>query len=298
MSARSRYTREGTVAGTQQRRTEAPAYQQLEFPLNAKAQNALEALVRDRNLKQLETDISAAQTTLIDDAEEINERVMAKRKRTRKLKSLQEERANDQENDPPEYLNVDFDQSLLDFEKRVDSRTKQIGAYLKKLIEAHQHLQNLKNAIDTAAEEARASGNIPNTQLRSQRTVPRGSRRNEEDEDDEQQQEEIPEFQPTDPSGGTQAPVVPSERVEALVAEAKERYGLQSQLQRYGKNGEYADFMNTFEPTKKWYKVFYIVRHGQGVHNVKETEVGREEWNVRKRLYTAFAHVSQFIDEM
>ncbi|KAF2678265.1 phosphoglycerate mutase-like protein [Lentithecium fluviatile CBS 122367] len=27
------------------------------------------------------------------------------------------------------------------------------------------------------------------------------------------------------------------------------------------------------------YKVFYIVRHGQGVHNVKEKEVGREEWD-------------------
>ncbi|KAH7396647.1 histidine phosphatase superfamily [Phaeosphaeria sp. MPI-PUGE-AT-0046c] len=42
---------------------------------------------------------------------------------------------------------------------------------------------------------------------------------------------------------------------------------------------DYADFMNTIEPGKKSYKVFYIVRHGQGVHNVKETEVGREEWN-------------------
>lgn len=44
---------------------------------------------------------------------------------------------------------------------------------------------------------------------------------------------------------------------------------------------EYADFLNTVEPGKKSYKVFYVVRHGQGVHNVKETEVGREEWNVR-----------------
>jgi hypothetical protein len=43
----------------------------------------------------------------------------------------------------------------------------------------------------------------------------------------------------------------------------------------------YADFMNTIEPGRKSYKIFYIVRHGQGVHNVKETEVGREEWNVR-----------------
>ncbi|KAF2867154.1 histidine phosphatase superfamily [Massariosphaeria phaeospora] len=29
----------------------------------------------------------------------------------------------------------------------------------------------------------------------------------------------------------------------------------------------------------KRYKLFIIIRHGQGLHNVKEAEVGREEWN-------------------
>ncbi|OAK96170.1 phosphoglycerate mutase-like protein [Phaeosphaeriaceae sp. SRC1lsM3a] len=40
----------------------------------------------------------------------------------------------------------------------------------------------------------------------------------------------------------------------------------------------YVDFLNTVD-SQKFYKVFYVVRHGQGLHNVKETEVGREEWN-------------------
>lgn len=42
----------------------------------------------------------------------------------------------------------------------------------------------------------------------------------------------------------------------------------------------YVDFLNTVD-SQKFYKVFYVLRHGQGLHNVKETEVGREEWNVR-----------------
>ncbi|KAH8730910.1 histidine phosphatase superfamily [Phaeosphaeriaceae sp. PMI808] len=40
----------------------------------------------------------------------------------------------------------------------------------------------------------------------------------------------------------------------------------------------YLTHLNQTDPENKQYKLFYIVRHGQGVHNVKEKEVGREEW--------------------
>jgi hypothetical protein len=43
----------------------------------------------------------------------------------------------------------------------------------------------------------------------------------------------------------------------------------------------YIEVLNKDDSLKKQYKLFYIVRHGQGLHNVKEKEVGREEWNVR-----------------
>jgi hypothetical protein len=42
----------------------------------------------------------------------------------------------------------------------------------------------------------------------------------------------------------------------------------------------YVQHLNQEDPANKRYKLFYIVRHGKGLHNVKETEVGREEWNV------------------
>jgi hypothetical protein len=45
----------------------------------------------------------------------------------------------------------------------------------------------------------------------------------------------------------------------------------------------YIRSLNREDPENKRYKLLYLVRHGQGVHNVKETEVGREEWNVRSR---------------
>jgi hypothetical protein len=42
----------------------------------------------------------------------------------------------------------------------------------------------------------------------------------------------------------------------------------------------YITSLNNENPDYKRYILLYIVRHGQGVHNVKESEVGREEWNV------------------
>jgi broad specificity phosphatase PhoE len=37
--------------------------------------------------------------------------------------------------------------------------------------------------------------------------------------------------------------------------------------------------LNKQGPTEKKYRMLYVIRHGQGIHNVKEKEVGREEWD-------------------
>jgi hypothetical protein len=42
----------------------------------------------------------------------------------------------------------------------------------------------------------------------------------------------------------------------------------------------YLRYLNLESPKDRRYKLFYLVRHGEGMHNVKEEEVGREEWNV------------------
>jgi hypothetical protein len=43
----------------------------------------------------------------------------------------------------------------------------------------------------------------------------------------------------------------------------------------------YIQYLNEKDPVHKRYKLLYIVCHGQGLHNVKEHEVGREEWNLK-----------------
>lgn len=40
----------------------------------------------------------------------------------------------------------------------------------------------------------------------------------------------------------------------------------------------YLTQLNQEDPEHKIYKLLFVIRHGQGVHNVKEEEIGREEW--------------------
>ena len=53
-----------------------------------------------------------------------------------------------------------------------------------------------------------------------------------------------------------------------------------SQWQRFE---HYVRNLKQREP-KVQYRVLYVARHGQGVHNVKEAQVGRHEWEVLPSL--------------
>jgi len=57
----------------------------------------------------------------------------------------------------------------------------------------------------------------------------------------------------------------------------------------------YVQHLNRADPDNVRYKVFYIARHGEGVHNVKEASVGRTEWEARRLsfYYISFDLVDQ-----
>lgn len=52
------------------------------------------------------------------------------------------------------------------------------------------------------------------------------------------------------------------------------------QLSNWARLRHYVKSLNKEDPENRRYKMLYIVRHGEGVHNVKEKEVGRQEWDV------------------
>ncbi|KAI8938747.1 hypothetical protein NX059_004615 [Plenodomus lindquistii] len=41
----------------------------------------------------------------------------------------------------------------------------------------------------------------------------------------------------------------------------------------------YIEALDQEDTPNRRYKLFYVIRHGEGIHNVKEREVGREEWD-------------------
>jgi hypothetical protein len=49
----------------------------------------------------------------------------------------------------------------------------------------------------------------------------------------------------------------------------------------------YIKHLNSQNPKTDQYKILFVVRHGQGIHNVKETEVGRDEWNVSTPVHAS-----------
>jgi hypothetical protein len=52
-----------------------------------------------------------------------------------------------------------------------------------------------------------------------------------------------------------------------------------NQMSQWQRLKYYVGSLNQYSMNKQ-YKILYLVRHGQGIHNVKESEVGREEWEV------------------
>lgn len=59
-----------------------------------------------------------------------------------------------------------------------------------------------------------------------------------------------------------------------------DQYDPDRQKSQWDRLRRYVEFLNQESPESRRYKVTYVVRHGEGVHNVKEREVGRAEWDV------------------
>lgn len=57
---------------------------------------------------------------------------------------------------------------------------------------------------------------------------------------------------------------------------------------------QYIRHLNADDQAKQ-YKLLYLIRHGEGVHNVKEKEVGRAEWDVSLSNRYKYLHVANAI---
>ena len=53
----------------------------------------------------------------------------------------------------------------------------------------------------------------------------------------------------------------------------------QKGLTQWQRLHQYIRHLNAHDEDKQ-YKLLYLIRHGEGLHNVKEKEVGRAEWDV------------------
>jgi len=209
-----------------------PPYEAPTFPLNPYAQRQLAALLQDTKFTRLDRHLDEAVETISTTAGEINDRLHTEGNPNKRKRNTQDE-------DEPEAT-LECQKEHTEFAVKVDRMTQRMDENMRKMIDAKYGLQSLRESITSMAENARANsstqGNIQD--VRSQRR----SRRRGSDGEDEGMDEEYPDFQPTDPTTGTQAPESVVNGFRRRMETEKTQYQSHSLAARYSENNDYVQF--------------------------------------------------------
>lgn len=170
-------------------------------------------------------------------AAEINDRLHAREKAVEKRRRDQEQAGSEE---PGNSQSDDYEQSLEEMRDKVDRMTQRMDEGMRKIIDGQHNLQYIKESVAKTADDARANASTQAStqQTRSQRRPRRGSGSEEEEEEEE----EYPDFTPTDPTGGTQAPQSAIEAFRSKLENAETRYQSHSLADRYAENPDYVGF--------------------------------------------------------
>ena len=243
----TRVRQQQSAAPTQQRRigAELPPYETPAFSLNPSAERALAQLTQIHSLKKLDEQLAEAQAALSNNAAEINERLAAKEKATKKRKDDNGQRSSvDAENGD------EIEQSLNELRDKVDRMTQRMDESMRKTIDGQHSVQFIKESVAAIGNEVRANASTQAStqQVWSQRQIRRetGIEDDEEDEGDESYQD----FMPTDPAAGTQGQPAPIEAFRSKMDDAKTRYQSHSLTARYAENNDYRDFRRLVHDAK------------------------------------------------
>ena len=218
-----------------------PEYEAPTFSLNPAAQRALAALTQASSLRKLEKELGEAQAAVSNAAAEVNDRFVAKEKKVEehKKRKRKEEQEGTAAADGSQDESVD--KNLEELRDRVDRMTQRMDESMRKLIDGQHGVQHIKDSLASTAEDARAhaSTQASTQQVRSQRRQRRASGSGSEEEDEDEQ---YPDFEPTDPTSGTQAPQSARNAFTAKLETAKTRYQSHSMAARYTENNDYVEF--------------------------------------------------------
>ncbi|KAF2485393.1 zinc-finger of the MIZ type in Nse subunit-domain-containing protein [Neohortaea acidophila] len=237
--------RQSTAAPSQRRSgNEPPPYEKPTFPLNPAAQRSLGQLLQTHTLNKLDGNIVEAQKALSGAAGDINDRLTAKDR------AVQKQRQAHSSSDGPSEAGDDLEQRLAELRDKVDRMTQRMDESMRKMIDGRHSLQSAQGALEKAAQDARLQAS---TQASAQNIRPQRQRRRNLDDgsaDGEDDDDEYQDFEPTDPTAGTQGLSSALEKFKTQLDDAKTRYQSHSLTARYADNNEYRDFRRVVHDAK------------------------------------------------
>ncbi|KAK5113261.1 hypothetical protein LTR62_003598 [Meristemomyces frigidus] len=212
-----------------------PDYESPSFPLNAAAQRALTDILRQSNLTSLVSHINSAQGDLADTAADINERVALKQDASRKRSRRSDVNDGDDDGDEDDEIS----RGLNELQDSVARMTQRMEESMRKMIDGKHGYDHIKENITAVATDARANAT---TQASTQGRTQRRTRANEDEGEEEEDEEQMQDFDPTDPTAGTQGQIAPVKLFRTKMEDSRTLYQSHSLAERYSKDENYIKF--------------------------------------------------------
>ena len=219
--------RQATAEPTQRRAgNELPPYEKPSFPLNPAAQRALEQLRRAHDLKNLKHGFPEAQAALSTTAGDINDRLYQKELAAKKRRT-ERERSGSEEAEAGDEI----ERSLEVFREKVERMTQRMDESMRKMIDGRHSTQSINDSLAAISSDARTNAATQASTLQA---------RTQQYED----------FQPTDPTAGTQDQPTPIESFKSKMEDAKTRYQSYTLNERYANDNDYRNFRRVVNDAK------------------------------------------------
>ncbi|KAL5046914.1 hypothetical protein BDW71DRAFT_197257 [Aspergillus fruticulosus] len=229
-----------------------PRYEPPIAPLTDTGQQALLALLRSQNLRQLKTHIEHVKAKLTDAASEVNERLtdakVRAKKRAEREREREANRSKTEAGDGNSGENMDGEDAeeaarLRELEESVEAVTGRLDENMRRAIDSAVRIDGLGEVLGKLQVEAEASANA-NSHRQRQR------RRRRAEVEDEGEEEEGDLYEATPESAVDRGELSLREKLERAMTEDRAKWNEMTLTERYSKHNDYVGFYRIIHEAK------------------------------------------------
>ncbi|CBF85821.1 SUMO ligase MMS21 [Aspergillus nidulans FGSC A4] len=255
-SSSSHRNRGGSTAAATPSRSGTPPLPQYEppiAPLTDTGRQALLALLRAQNLRQLKTHIGHVETKLTDAAGEVNERLTDAKVRAKKRAEREKEKGkeasrfttgNEDGDGGENSVGEEADEAaeLRELEESVEAVTRRLDKNMRRAIDSAVRVDGLGEVLGKLQVETETSANASSQRQRQRR------RRRAEVEEEDEEEDDLYEATPEPEVDGEVLSL--REKLERAMAEDQAKWNEMTLTERYSKHNDYVGFYRIIHEAK------------------------------------------------